>query len=87
MALICGLGCLCPCPKCYVSWDLLSDLSQEFDLRTAELTQKILREASQLSAGGKEELLKQHGLREVEASLYFPELLALAYVWDIEHNF
>ena len=81
-----GLPMPLPQMLCFMGF-VIGSFSRVWSLNCRAHTQKILREASQLSAGGKEELLKQHGLREVEESLYFPELLALAYVWDIERNF
>lgn len=69
MALIRGLRGLCPCPKCLVPKDQLSDLSQVYDLRTAKGTQYLLDEAAELIQADKEDLLKSHGLRNVQVSL------------------
>ena len=68
MALIRGLRCLCPCPKCYVPWDQLSDLSTEHKLRTAEITACILEQVAALSADEGDQLLKEHGLRNAHVS-------------------
>ena len=70
MALIRGLGCLCPCPKCYVPWDVLSNLSEVYDSCTAEKTASVLEEASTLPADEKEDLLKEHGLHDAQASWF-----------------
>ena len=69
MALIRGLGSLCPCPKCEIPWNLLSDLSLDHKLRSASETKHILEEASTLPANEKEDLLKEHGLRDIAASV------------------
>ena len=70
MALIRGLRSLFPCPKCYVPWDVLSDLSQDHELRTAAMTAAVVKEASTLPAEEKEALLKDHGLRDAQVSLF-----------------
>jgi hypothetical protein len=73
MALIRGLGCLCPCPKCYIPWDVLSDLTDIHPARTATETARVLERASTLAADDKEELLKQHGLRDTPVSSFGAE--------------
>ena len=66
MALIRGLRGLCPCPKCLVPKDQLSDLTQEHILRTGQGVQDLFSEAADLGAVDKNNLLKQQGLRDIE---------------------
>lgn len=66
MTLIWGLGSYAPCPVCLVPGDKLADLSETFELRTKEKMEEIYKRAQELNAEGKEELLKKHGLRDVE---------------------
>lgn len=68
MALIRGLRGLCPCPKCLVPKDELSDLSKTYEIRTTEATMQILTEARTKNATDKEDALKKHGLRDVNVS-------------------
>ena len=48
MCLICGLKGLCPCPKCLISKDSLSDLSLKADLHTPEHAVAILNQVGKL---------------------------------------
>ena len=66
MALIWGLRGLCPCPKCLVPKDQLSDLTQQHMLRTGQGVQDFFDEAADLGAVDKENLLKEQGLRDIE---------------------
>ncbi|ETW76940.1 hypothetical protein HETIRDRAFT_328617 [Heterobasidion irregulare TC 32-1] len=67
MALIRGARGKCPCPICLVPDNMLSDLSQDFPLRTSENSQDIFKEAMMMATVlEKEELLKQYSLRGVE---------------------
>ncbi|KAF8899527.1 hypothetical protein CPB84DRAFT_1815674 [Gymnopilus junonius] len=66
MTLIHGLGSNGPCPVCLVPPDELADLSKTFNLRTKENMMKIYKQAQELNATDKEELLKIYGLRDVE---------------------
>ncbi|KAF8887634.1 hypothetical protein CPB84DRAFT_1749688 [Gymnopilus junonius] len=66
MTLICGLGSNGPCPVCLVPPDELADLSKTFNLQTKENMMKIYKQAQELNATDKEELLKIYGLRDVE---------------------
>lgn len=68
MALIRGIKCNHPCPKCEVSKDDLLDFVGPIHLRTKEETSEYLREAALMNAKEKEELLKDHGLRDVPVS-------------------
>ncbi|KAF9019316.1 hypothetical protein BDP27DRAFT_1439933 [Rhodocollybia butyracea] len=64
MTLIWGLRGLCPCPKCLVRKDDLSDLTKQSPLRTAQGTVDILKKVNTLTRqSDKEEILKQNGLR------------------------
>ncbi|KAF8871312.1 hypothetical protein CPB84DRAFT_1903942 [Gymnopilus junonius] len=58
MTLIHGLGSNGPCPVCLVPPDELADLSKTFNLRTKENMMKIYKQAQELNATDKEELLK-----------------------------
>jgi hypothetical protein len=69
MALIRGLRGLCPCPKCHVPKDKLSDLTQKHKLRTARGTQNIFESAVGLGATAWEEIFKKHSLRDIKVSL------------------
>ena len=69
MALIRGLRCLCPCPKCYVPWDQLMNFSTEYEPRTADTTMYILGQVTEMSTDDGEKLLKEHGLCNAYVSL------------------
>jgi hypothetical protein len=66
MALIRGLRGLCPCPKCLVPKDQLSDLTVRHEARTGKGVHELV--GSDLAAGEKDELLKAQGLRDIEVS-------------------
>ncbi|KAJ6473947.1 hypothetical protein DFH09DRAFT_1293679 [Mycena vulgaris] len=71
MALIRGLQGLYPCPICFVPWNEQSDLSTEHPLRTGKESEEILENARALrTAAEREELLKDHGLRDVENTFW-----------------
>ncbi|KAJ6539999.1 hypothetical protein DFH09DRAFT_929817, partial [Mycena vulgaris] len=71
MALIRSLQGLYPCPICFVPWNENSDLSTEHPLRTGKESEEILENARALrSAAKREELLKDHGLRDVENTFW-----------------
>ncbi|THU90821.1 hypothetical protein K435DRAFT_675329, partial [Dendrothele bispora CBS 962.96] len=64
MALIRGLGGLCPCPKCFVSQEDLSDLSVQFQLRTPVHTLEIFQQVKKCTTQvEKENILKEFSLR------------------------
>ena len=65
MALIRGIKCEHPCPKCEVSKKNLLDFVRSGHPRTKEETSQYLEQAAQLNAKDKEKLLKDHGLRDV----------------------
>ena len=70
MALIRGLMGLYPCPICFVPWDEQSDLTTENPLRTGIESQEILKNArAQRLLGEREEILKDHGLRDIDVRL------------------
>jgi len=67
MNLIRGLNCLFPCPRCFVPKEDLADLSLRYPPRTVKHTSEILEAAKkQPSKGGKETVLKSHGVRDVD---------------------
>lgn len=68
MSLIQGLQGLCPCPKCLIPNTVLSNLSENYELRTAANISQLLCEVSHLPATTWEEKLKEQGLRPVEVS-------------------
>jgi hypothetical protein len=71
MSLIRGLKGLCPCPKCLIPQDKLSDFTEKYDLRTQESTQNIFQEARDLGATAKDEFLKKYGLRDVQVDAFY----------------
>ena len=72
MALIRGVNCLCPCPRCLVPRDQLSDLTSEpHEARTQAGTSIILREAEEMPTRKEaSEHLKRYGLRNVDVRLH-----------------
>ncbi|KAJ7841566.1 hypothetical protein B0H14DRAFT_3693937 [Mycena olivaceomarginata] len=66
MALIRGLRALYPCPICYVKKDDQSELSKHADLRTSKESKDTVMQARKLNREDQEELLKSHGLRNVD---------------------
>lgn len=71
MSLIRGLKGLCPCPKCLIPQDKLSDFTEKYDLRTQESTQNIFQEARDLGATAKDDFLKKYGLRDVQVDAFY----------------
>ena len=69
MALIRGLRGLCPCPKCLVPRDKLSDLSHNHELRTAQGIQGIFEKARNLGATARDEIFKKAGLRDIKVGI------------------
>lgn len=70
MALIRGLKCLLPCPKCYVPNKNLIDFTRYDRPHTAAETTSVLNKLPTLrNAEAREDLLKNHGLRNVVVSL------------------
>ncbi|KAJ7734783.1 hypothetical protein DFH07DRAFT_870865 [Mycena maculata] len=66
MALIRGLQALYPCPICYIKAEEQSDTTVVASLRTKQKSQKAVKDARKLNAEGREQLLKSHGLRNVD---------------------
>ncbi|KAJ7301222.1 hypothetical protein DFH08DRAFT_996074 [Mycena albidolilacea] len=66
MALIRGLRALYPCPICYVKKDEQSELSKHADLRTSQGSKDTVMQGRELNRENREELLKSHGLRNVD---------------------
>ena len=66
MALIQGLHGLCPCPKCLVPKNQLSDLTKKHPHRSGQGVQDLFNEAADLRVVDKENLLKTQGLRDIE---------------------
>lgn len=77
MALIRGLGGLCPCPICLISSQDLSDLSIQAIRRSAADVLKLFEETNGLpTAAERDAPFKAQGLRrmEVSYSIYFSKL-------------
>ncbi|KAJ7038856.1 hypothetical protein C8F04DRAFT_950739 [Mycena alexandri] len=72
MTLIRGLRALYPCPICYVKKDDQSNLAEFAPLRTSLEAQEIVHEARTLYADEREDLLKEHGLRNVDNVFWEP---------------
>ncbi|KAJ6475715.1 hypothetical protein C8R47DRAFT_1178958 [Mycena vitilis] len=66
MALIRGLRANFPCPICYIKKEDQADFSKTAELRTAHGSQNVITKARKLKAEPREELLKKHGLRNVD---------------------
>ncbi|KAF8869135.1 hypothetical protein BD779DRAFT_1682542 [Infundibulicybe gibba] len=70
MALIRGVKSLFPCPICYVPGTKLSNLRVQYKRRTVKDTRAILREAASLPKTAANEVLKQHGLRNIRSAFW-----------------
>ncbi|KAF8812136.1 hypothetical protein BYT27DRAFT_7221243 [Phlegmacium glaucopus] len=66
IALIRGINSKFPCPICLVPGNELTNLTDKFALRTTETMKKVHDEAQLLNATEREQLLKDHGLRNVK---------------------
>ncbi|KAJ3500219.1 hypothetical protein NLJ89_g9890 [Agrocybe chaxingu] len=66
MALIRGTRSRHPCPICLVPEAQLSNLSEVYPLRSTDEMKNVVETARQLRAAEREEVLKDHGLRNVE---------------------
>ncbi|KAJ7629311.1 hypothetical protein B0H17DRAFT_1164314 [Mycena rosella] len=66
MALTRGTKSLYPCPICYIKKEDQADVNALPALRTTELSQRAVKAARKLNADGREVLLKEHGLRNVD---------------------
>ncbi|KIM45701.1 hypothetical protein M413DRAFT_430427 [Hebeloma cylindrosporum] len=71
MALIRGLNSHFPCPVCLVPDKELSDLSKTFKLRTTQDMKAVYEKANEaVTAGDKEVILKEYGLRDVKNAFW-----------------
>ena len=67
MALIRGVNSHYPCPICLIPSEELSDLSKIYPLRTTEKMKEVYKMAQEAETmAGKEVILKEYGLRNVE---------------------
>lgn len=67
-----GVFSLHPCPRCLVPKAQLGDLSKTAKIRTAKDTKEVLESArGQPLLTRKEEILKSHGLRDVDVRHFF----------------
>lgn len=72
MALIRGVKCLFPCPRCLIPESEQGDVSASAPLRTTVSTKAVIQRArEQRRAGDREEILKGSGLRDVDVCLHF----------------
>jgi hypothetical protein len=72
MALIRGLHGLCPCPRCLVAPEDLSDLTVVSEARTPEGTRQIFLDVEACrTQSDKESILKKYGLRPQEVCMVF----------------
>jgi hypothetical protein len=67
MALIRGLRGLCPCPKCLVPKDQLSDLTKTHTARTGQGVYELV--SAKMGAVEKDSLLKAQGLRDIQVGM------------------
>ena len=73
LALIRGLGGICPCPVCLVEKKTLSKLSNQSELRTIHGTQNLISSAKALSTkAAQNALLKKFGLRPLTVCTLLP---------------
>ncbi|KAF7965604.1 hypothetical protein HWV62_42659 [Athelia sp. TMB] len=70
MALICGLGGICPCPKCLVRSENLSDFLEPQPICTAANTKQILNTVKSQTGEVHEGILKENGLRYILNALH-----------------
>jgi len=66
MALIRGIGSHAPCPICLVPGDELSNLSDDFELRSKSSMQEAYESSKDMSAAESETAFKALGLRDIE---------------------
>jgi len=71
MSLTRGLGSKFPCPVCLVPDASLANIHKVYALRTAEETQAIIKQATNMNTTDSETLLKSYGLRPVQVSSKF----------------
>ncbi|KZP28161.1 hypothetical protein FIBSPDRAFT_729690, partial [Athelia psychrophila] len=70
MALIRGLKCNFPCPKCEVPKANLLDYKTKYTARTSKAIRQYLKEANAVRGDAREAILKAHGLRNVQNVFY-----------------
>lgn len=67
MSLTRGVGSLFPCPRCLVAKKDMWDPSIHSEPRTSESMQMVIEKANQEdTVGGKEDVLKEKGLRDIQ---------------------
>ncbi|KAJ7654769.1 hypothetical protein B0H17DRAFT_1163502 [Mycena rosella] len=87
MALTRGLQSLYPCPICYIKKEDQADVNALPALRTTELSQRAVKAARKLNADGREVLLKDHGLRNVDFFSYcFISRISRTCFWSIAYS-
>lgn len=59
-----------PCPKCLIHRDYLHKLLQTWPLQTSDSMQRVVQQARQLGKTRKEEMLRNHGIHDVEVSFF-----------------
>lgn len=70
-SLIRGIGSNFPCPICLVPANEQVNLSKKYPERRVEKMEEIYRVAQKLPSGPKDDLLKEFGLRDVEARIFY----------------
>jgi len=66
MALIRGIGSHAPCPICLVPGDELSNLSDDFELRSKSSMQEAYESSKDMSAAESKTAFKALGLQDIE---------------------
>jgi hypothetical protein len=69
MALVRGVKANYPCPICLVPKEELSNLSQAFEIRTADGMREVWSAAQEMNSTQREEHLRRYGLRDVEVAI------------------
>lgn len=73
-----GYMCLKPCPICLVPHDQMHDLIKTWDLCSSKKTQQIINQARSLNYTEGEQLLKDNGIRDVDACFNFSHVSKLS---------
>lgn len=69
MSLIRGFNGLCPCPVCMVPHKDQRSLTKPFPLRSVDSTKTVMELVkSKRTAGDKENILKENGIRAISVS-------------------
>jgi hypothetical protein len=66
MAMIRGTGSKFPCPMCLIPGSELSNMTASYRLRTTAGMSAVLASTEGMTATEKEEVLKDHGLRDIK---------------------